>query len=329
MMKKLLILCLICNFISPVYAQRGFGRGVKHGKKPAARHYTLRKEVHRTTTRSAARSIEDMTRSIGLDDMLRYTQRAMLASERTDSQVERAKKTLHIQEKIPFLKRLIWRKKTVQLPVSGPRIQITNLPGEPTVKLGRATDDMPAMLSARLLTGEENFHLIFPDMPRYSVHYLPSSLNTEEEVGYRGLKLYNLESVKNILENGLEWKRGGYNGKIFFTGNLNRVTDFVTEHTDRNLLPTIVKFNLPEDRRFMYTRVSLFNVDYYLWLENIWSYYIQDVMVFLEVNGKPGWYKATLENGELVFTPVPSRVFNTKEFIIHNFEIPEHNMDLY
>ena len=37
--------------------------------------------------------------------------------------------------------------------------------------------------------------------------------------------------------------------------------------------------------------------------QNVTPRFISDVMVFLEVNGKPGWYKVILVDGELVFIP--------------------------
>ena len=339
-MKKLIAISILLFCLPPVFAQ---------GEKTAAEIATgkvgaeITRQVQEATSQAAR--VEQMVRSMDLGAALRYTEHAMqlsaleaarvpeVADLSSASNVQNAlenapKKSLHLQEKLANLKRVIWKKRAAKLfSPAAPQIKITNLPGEPTVKLGGNVDNLPKVLSARMLSGAENFRFIFPNFPSYSEKYLPSSLNTEEEFGYRGLKLYSLESVKHILENGLEWRRGGYKGKIFFTGDLNRVTDFITERTDSKLLPTIVKFNLPEDRRFIYTHQSLFNEDYYIWLRSIWAYSIQDVMVFLEVNGKPGWYKATLEGGALVFTPVPSRVFNRDEFIIHEFSIPEENQD--
>lgn len=52
-------------------------------------------------------------------------------------------------------------------------------------------------------------------------------------------------------------------------------------------------------------------------------------MVFLEVAGRPGWYKAQLKAGELVLTPVPGKVFEQKELIEHPLDIPPERTDLY
>ena len=213
-------------------------------------------------------------------------------------------------------------------PVNVSHIQITNLPKQPIVKLGaplpRANDTkMPAMLSARMLSGREGRRRVFPGETLLSAMYLPTVLNTQENVMFRGLRLYDLKSVKNILVKGMRYKdvSAAHAGKVFFSGWLFRVADFATSAlSDEQALPVIVKFAIPSDERTIYAKGHMFSMDYYYWREDIRVSDIQDVMVFLEVDGKPDWYKATLEDGELVFTPTTSRVFSNNELIYH--ELP-------
>lgn len=220
----------------------------------------------------------------------------------------------------------------LKLPVA-PHIRITNLPGEPLVKLGGASDNASAVLPARMLTGAENYKYLYPGGGFFPPVYVPEALNTAEQSAFRGLKLYNLASVQNILRNGLEYTRvaGEMKHKIYFSGGVYRAAGYITsanpKYSSYNVLPTLVRFAVPENRSHLYARSTLWAFDYYYRGCNIPAGYIQDVMVFLEVNGTPGWYKVTLENGELVFTPAPSRMFESSELIEHEISIPETNID--
>ena len=210
----------------------------------------------------------------------------------------------------------------LKLPVT-PHIRITNLPGEPLVKLGGAADNAPAVLSARMLSGAEYRHLTNADNDDWSTPlYLPLTLNTEERSFYRGFNLNNLQAVKNILENGIEIDKVSEKTeeKIYFSGYARRAMQFSVrgDGDEYNLLPTMVRFNVPTWTN-VYIHKLLCGLKDYIVHNNIRVGNIRDVMVFLEVNGKPGWYKVTLENGELIFTPAPSRVFEEKELIIHEF----------
>ena len=190
-------------------------------------------------------------------------------------------------------------------------IQITNLPGEPLVKLGGAVENTSAVLPARMLTGAEYRRITNADNDDWSTPlYLPLALNTAQRAFYRGLSLNNLDAVKNILNNGLrvrEVSRETEN-KIYFSGYARRAMQFSVRASgdEENLLPTMVQFNVPTYAD-VHVHKLLGGLKDYIVHNDIRS--IMDVMVFLEVDGKADWYKATLEDGKLVFTPVPSRMF--------------------
>ncbi len=211
-------------------------------------------------------------------------------------------------------------------------VQITNLPGQPLVKLGTALsslngqDNVPSVLPARMMSGTENHTVLFPKPRLFSPMYIPIALNTTQEVAYRGVTLYNLQSLQNILENGLEYDRVSpvMDNKIYFSGHIYRAAKFATQSdSPYGELPVLIKFALPESRNDIYAHNYLYGLDYYFFVHNIGADYLLDVMVLLEVNGVPGWYKATLEEGNLVFTPTPSRIFDEKELIKHDIKIPQ------
>ena len=219
---------------------------------------------------------------------------------------------------------------------SGPYLQIMNAPSrQPSVKLGTTMLPFNTHVSpndivpAKILKEREIAQSIFPGETLLSAMYIPEALNTEEDVMFRGLRLYTLTSVQNILQNGIQYKKVSpeFERKIYFTGWVFRALNFAySAPVDTEILPTIVKFRVPKDDRNIYARNHIFSVDYYYWAEDVRAEDIQDVMVFLEVDRKLGWYKATLENGQLVLTPAPSRVFTDHE--IKGHKIAEERLSL-
>ncbi len=220
----------------------------------------------------------------------------------------------------------------LKLPVS-PHIRIANLPSEPLVKLGGVVGNAPAVSPARLLSGKESFEKIRLGTFGLDFVYVPLALNTGEEAVYRGLRLYDLESVKNILEHGLEYTRVSKKAenRIYFTSSLPRAVWFATRqfNSPESVIPVLVKFDIP-DKNLVYARQSPLDKssDYYYSMRNIHASFIKDVVVFLEVNGKPGWYKAMLKDGKLVLIPAPSEVFDTEHLIEHAPDIPKENYNL-
>ena len=218
----------------------------------------------------------------------------------------------------------IFRARGRNVPLAGPHIQIANLPGEPLVKLG--TTDLPqdaGVLPARLLTGDESHKALFPGEGFFPPMYVPVALNTQEEVVYRGLKLYNLQDLQNILNKGLQYNKVSdeMNRKIYFSGTLRRAARYAVEYrSPQQELPVLVKFTVP-NKDLLNASPYVLGWDYYYALRNIPAGHIQDVMVLLEVNGQPGWYKAVLEDGKPVFIPAPSQVFKDEDLIEHDLGV--------
>ena len=86
---------------------------------------------------------------------------------------------------------------------------------------------------------------------------------------------------------------------------------------------TLIQFRVPEDA-LLYE----YNDNYYT-QQDIPASYIKYVMVFLEVDAEAGWYKVTLENGDLVFTALPGQVFKHAELHEHDFEVPFERQEFW
>ncbi len=192
-------------------------------------------------------------------------------------------------------------------------IQIVNLPQAPLVRVQTPRLGEKEILSARLLNNKQATPQMFPGGAGAMSLFIPPVLNSPEPVGYRGLPLSNTEELKNILENGLETKRT-IEGKIFFSGWLPTALRF--SQVSKEKIVTLIQFRVPEDA-LLYE----YNDNYYT-QQDIPASYIKQVVVFLEVDAEAGWYKVTLENGDLVFTALPGQVFKHAELHEHIFEVP-------
>ena len=227
----------------------------------------------------------------------------------------------------PAWHRVMWQDKLVFMPLAEQaaftpqpptqHIKITNLPGEPLVKLGGAVDNAPAVLSARLLDGEALYAGIFPQTRQMIV---PSALTRREKAAvYRGMYMADLKNVGNLLINGLEInKSDAYPGEIYTTPFLRMALGYaVPKPGVKPEIPVLVRIRLTTE--LLDKKASVSWGAERVFYKAIPASFLSDVMVFLEVNGKPDWYKVTLENGELIFTPAPSRVFKDNELIRHEF----------
>ncbi|MBO4675903.1 MAG: hypothetical protein J5601_07475, partial [Elusimicrobiaceae bacterium] len=219
------------------------------------------------------------------------------------------------------------REKTTPTNVS--HIQIIDLPDKPLVKLGGATNNTPAVLSAQMLIGADSWILIHPidAIGRYTAQtFLPEDILENKESFYRGMRLGKLDEVKNLLVNGLELDKTNYSGEIYASLQVSISLWYATIGNEN--LPVLIQIPATETLRsyapeafptegkhapkaFRTGEVCVFRRD-------IPARFISNIWVFLEVNGEPGWYKVTLEDGELVFTPAPSRVFEREEIMKQN-----------
>ena len=158
-------------------------------------------------------------------------------------------------------------------------------------------------------------NLLEPDILRSIVFpagqvYVPQPFAEENPALYRGMKLSEISDIKNLLINGLEMKKSHYVGEIFTSPSLNVATNYALpvlwdqyEGEAQMEIPTLLRIpvtplllqtNAPEQFGFQW-----------IFRRNVSAAHISDIMVFLNINNTPGWYKAVLENNYVIFVPVP------------------------
>ena len=113
---------------------------------------------------------------------------------------------------------------------------------------------------------------------------------------YRGVVLKDLQELENLLICGMEIDKTGYDG-IFTSRYLSVALDYA--HRQYGNIPTLVQVPVTD---FLLTRrmrgdmmEDVFNMD-------IPAYMISNVMVFVKINGKPGWYDVKLQEDKLIFS---------------------------
>ena len=192
-------------------------------------------------------------------------------------------------------------------------IQIVNLPKQPVVQLRTPETSSPSTLQGRVLSEQQVTPVIFPGgLPAHKT-FVPPALNSQEPVGYRGMALNNLDELKNILENGLGIEQS-VNKEVFFSGRLHTALLFATRKKAKVVV--LIQIQPPAN-------IPLYEYYYeYYTKQDIPASALKTVMVFWEIDGKPGWYQVTLEEGELVFTAQPGQVFNNSERKEHSFDVP-------
>ncbi len=301
-MKKWLSLCLICFFISPTFAQRrGLTNFFHSAKKPG--HTEIRTKVKHKTHRASA-----------THPSVAVSKKSQQKTSATSHQSE----PKHVQNTVPSstggLQPTHWQGLKNNSTFSmNTQVQIVNLPGQPAVHLQPQIPAESAVVSARMVNGEEFMSVVFPGGLETNQMFIPSNLSSPSPVGYRGIPLNDIGELRNILENGLEAQLSA-DGKMFFSGQL-RTSLLFSKHV-KEKIPMIVQFRVPEDM-LLYK----YSYDYFV-MQDIPPSHFNHVMIFLEVNGKPGWYRVTLENGDLVFTEQTGQIFHNSELIEHEFDVP-------
>ena len=306
-MRKWLIVYLICFFVFPAFAQR---RGLTHLFHPTktASHPGLKAKVKTKTRHQKSANTPTATPEKSQRETPPHA-----PSADTKLLTNKAPFT-HVKYHHSHTKYRRYIKMMFCPNAADAQIQITNLPDQPRVWLHTQSPvQRNVVSSARMVKEDEFISVVFPDGLESKKIYIPPALYSQNPVGYRGIALNDIGELKNLLENGLEAQRSR-DGKMFFSGWLP-TSLFFSKHA-REKIPTIIQFQVPEDML-----VYKYNYDYFV-MQDISPVYFNQVMIFLEVNGKPGWYTVTLENGELVFTEQTGQIFTNSELIDHEFEVP-------
>ncbi|MBR4356054.1 MAG: hypothetical protein IKP96_05785 [Elusimicrobiaceae bacterium] len=209
--------------------------------------------------------------------------------------------------------------------------RIINLPDGPLVKLGGSVDNGPAVLAARMLRGADSYYILRPCTASGAYTgevFLPQDILKNEKSFYRGMRLEKIDDLKNLLINGLEIDKTHYRGEIFTSLDASVPLWYATMGNEHRLI-VLIKIPVTESLRSYapeawpiedrYAPRRSQRGDEVFFRRDVPIRFISDVWIFWEVDGKPDWYKVTLENDELVFTRAPSRMFTDVELIRHEF----------
>lgn len=202
------------------------------------------------------------------------------------------------QKNVTSLQRALTRASTPALTVK--TLKITNLPARPSVHILLPT--LPHVKhSARLVAYRRVYPLLYKVEERKM--FAPRDLVNQTPALYRGLSVANLEELKNILINGLEKNRSNYDKKIFTAYEpLTAVLYAQPNHRFNTTadLPVLLKIPLtPALEQYKPERFATALA----FRKNLPAEAISDVWILLEVNQKADWYKAVLDNGEIVLFP--------------------------
>ena len=189
-------------------------------------------------------------------------------------------------------------------------VRISNLPlsaSAKNIRLGMTAAENAPSPSVRLMDVAQLHATLLPQKEQM---FVPQTLLQEEPAVYRGLTLTNLSSLQNILTRGLNANYGFYEGQIFTTTSLRLALNYAMPSkydaaaAKKSNIPVVIKIRLTPEltEKIPSGTMGLSRIFY----RNVPSYDLTDVMVFLEVNGKAGWYKTEWKNEQIVFSPVPS-----------------------
>ena len=118
---------------------------------------------------------------------------------------------------------------------------------------------------------------------------------------YRGMVLSDLSSLKEVLTKGLEWKKTNYN-RIFASRYLSVALDHA--YINPGLLPVLIR--IPETDHLRFNNIMCGDNWTVTFGRDIPADMLSDVMVFLKINGVPGWYDVKYQEDKLVFSRVPT-----------------------
>lgn len=192
-------------------------------------------------------------------------------------------------------------------------ITIPNLPGSPMVKFHLPFVANAEKSTASLLPPDDVFPLVFSRGPRAMFPkrmFVPQGFLSKEKTFYRGMKLILLEDLVNLFQNGLELgKSVDFPKDIYVTSEGSFAVAYAMPGTGHNQLfgveanlPVLIKIPGTEELRHYAPEVFKYRETF---RRNVPARFISDIWVFLKVNDTPGWYKAVVENNELILLSVP------------------------
>lgn len=198
--------------------------------------------------------------------------------------------------------------------VSATRVaQITNWVSKPSIRVQQAANtetslgskEQAAAVAARVLDWDAAAQHLFPEGRYGHKAHIPTLFGEQTESAlYRGITIRRLDELKELLVKGMTRDRtASYFAGIYAALDAKMALSYATPWGALYpSLPVMVRIpNTPElsAENALEWRSHFDGV----FRNDVTPRFISDVMVFLEVNGKPGWYKVVLADEELVFIP--------------------------
>ncbi len=189
-----------------------------------------------------------------------------------------------------------------EIPFSVKTLKIINLPARPSVRILFDVPPAPRVKhSIRLVAPRQVYPLIYKVGERKM--FVPRDFINQTKVLYRGMAITNLDELKDILINGLKTDKTHHEKRIFTARDPVTAVLYAqpTHRFNANAnLPVLLKIPLtPSVEQYAQERFETATA----FRQDIPAQAISDVWILLEVNKKADWYKATLEDGEIVLFP--------------------------
>ncbi|WP_428074337.1 ankyrin repeat domain-containing protein [Candidatus Avelusimicrobium luingense] len=130
---------------------------------------------------------------------------------------------------------------------------------------------------------------------------MPKDFSITDDYFYQGLQVEYVSDLKTIVKDGLVVTGDTFPQALNRALPAREDVKMIEDEPTKLRIPVVV-------RTLFSTQATIDNT-------HISPASIADVMVFWEFNGKPGWYRVTLQkNEELLFTPVPTAFASTYFF---------------
>ena len=211
------------------------------------------------------------------------------------------------QKNIKFLPRVLARNSQYvrgndpySIPLAVKTLKIVNLPARPSVHILFDTP-LPRKSSIRLVPTRQVYPLLYK-LGEHKI-FVPRNFVSQTKSLYRGMSITDTDDLKNILANGLEINKSNFKEGIFTAYNpLTAVLYAQPTHlfNKKADLPVLIKIPITPSLE-QYASVQFETARAFR--QSIPAKAISDVWILLEVNKKADWYKAVLEDGEIVLFP--------------------------
>ena len=205
-------------------------------------------------------------------------------------------------------------------------LRISNIPGRPAIHVGLqaplAAHTQPVV---RLVSRQKVYRMLFPKNPvpdkmSAGKMFVPQGLLGPQKAVYRGMSL-NLAELKNLFVNGLEPHKSIAHRKVYTAlaptialAYANPAGHYIAGREKKHDLPVLVKIPFtPQLQQYAgHMRQDIKNGNI-VFDQDLPARCISAIWVFLEVNGRPDWYKAVWEQDELLLLPAPGELRTVAE----------------